>query len=185
MLDSWGVHHEVVVPQVEETFEPGTAAGPMARLLAREKALHVRDRVGPGRVILAADTIVDHQGHHLAKPSSAQEAERMLMSVAGSEVEVVTGVCVLGASGVVGTGHEVSRVLMRPPDLASIRAYVATGEVHDKAGAFAVQGLGRDYVVERVEGSLTNVIGLPRRLTLDLLETVGGVMADDMGVEGE
>lgn len=132
----------------------------------------------PDAVVLGADTIVTIDDLLLGKPQSLDEARQMLNRLCGREHEVLTGVAAVVGTGVerpVGQyGREMvaSRVLMRHFTPATIEWYIATGEPLDKAGAYAVQGLG-GALVERVEGSYTNVVGLPLTETLALLRQVG------------
>lgn len=143
----------------------------MAERLATEKALAVArtltDR--PGRLVLAADTIVVIDEEALGKPDDAAHAVALLRRLEGRSHRVITAVALARAGG--GAPRVVSvesEVQMRAIDDAEIRAYVATGEPLDKAGAYAAQGEGRRFI-DRILGSETNVIGLPLDETLALL----------------
>jgi len=138
--------------------------------IAREKAVEVAAR-HPGRAVLAADTVVVVDGHTLGKPGSADEAGRMLTRLAGRDHRVVTAVA-LAAGGHVHERCDVTRVWFRPLSPEEIRAYVATGEPMDKAGAYGVQGVG-SVLVDRIEGDFFGVMGLPLRLVIDLLAAAG------------
>ena len=150
----------------------------MADRLAREKALAVADRLGGGaaRPVLAADTIVVCDGEVLGKPRDPGHAVELLSKLVGRSHVVITGVALAHtrASGTddVESFHVSSNVRMRPADRDEIERYVAGGEPLDKAGAYAVQGEGRKFV-EAVDGSETNVIGLPMEETLALLTRAG------------
>jgi nucleoside triphosphate pyrophosphatase len=127
----------------------------------------------PPAVVLAADTEVVLDGRLLGKPRDAADAARMLRELRGREHEVITGLAVVetGRPGLPAppeTTSVTSRVRMGEYGEAEIAAYVATGEPLDKAGAYAVQGLGRSLVAA-VDGCLTNVIGLPLTTTRALL----------------
>lgn len=127
--------------------------------------------------MLGADTEVVLDGRLLGKPRDAADAARMLRELRGREHEVITGLAVveLGAPGSIPrqeTAAVVSRVRMGEYTDAEVERYVATGEPLDKAGAYAVQGLGR-HLVAAVDGCLTNVIGLPLTTTRALLERCG------------
>jgi len=149
---------------------PPEQAAHHALALARRKAEDVARRLGAGELyvpggerslVVGADTLVVLPDRVLGKPSSPEEAREMLRVLAGREHLVVTGVVVLDP----GTGRsegatEETRVFFRPLSEADIAAYVATGEPADKAGAYAVQGVGA-LLVERIEGDYFNVVGLP------------------------
>jgi len=132
---------------------------------------------GPPAVILAADTEVVLDGRLLGKPRDAADAARMLRDLRGREHEVITGLAVVETGGpVVPPGPETtsvtSRVRMGEYSEAEIAAYVETGEPLDKAGGYAVQGLG-GRLVAAVEGCFTNVVGLPLTTARGLLARRG------------
>jgi septum formation protein len=161
----------VVPSDLDETL----AAGPLpdaVAALALDKARAVALRQGEG-VVLGADTIVVIDGEALGKPADADEARAMLRRLRGREHEVITGVAVVEArSGRLRTIAVVSRVRMAEYGEAEIEAYVATGEPLDKAGAYAIQGLG-GTLVAGLEGSYSNVVGLPLGETARLLAAFG------------
>ena len=107
----------------------------------------------------------------LEKPVDAEDAVRMLQRLSGRWHDVITSVCLL-ADGVVHEAQDVTTVKFRSLDEAALRAYVATGEPRDKAGAYGIQGYGA-ALVERIEGDFFSVMGLPLRLVLELLERAG------------
>ena len=141
---------------LDESPLPGEAPGDYVLRLASEKAAA---RVEPGELVLAADTTVVVDGEILGKPRDDGDARRMLRLLAGREHSVLTGIALHGSSG---KAAEVDETLVRfaPLSEAEIDWYVATGEPRDKAGAYAIQGLGSLFV-EGVEGSYSNVVGLP------------------------
>jgi nucleoside triphosphate pyrophosphatase len=156
---------------VDETLAPGPPEQ-QARRLALDKARAVAARVAAG-VVLGADTIVVVDGEALGKPADAADARRMLRALRGREHEVITGLAVVEAfSGRSETAAVVSRVRMADYDEAAIDAYVATGEPFDKAGAYAIQGHG-GALVAGLQGSFTNVVGLPLEETARLLAEFG------------
>lgn len=164
LLARMGVRFVVDVADVDERCEGPALA--VVHTVARRKAQAVARR-HPGRVVLGSDTVVAIEGQVLGKPRDEADAMRMLRSLAGRWHEVVSGVCVIGL-GPERTGIEVTRVHMLPLTDDEIRAYVATGEPMDKAGAYAVQGMGGMFV-DRVEGCPHNVMGLPLALTRRML----------------
>lgn len=162
-----GIPFEVIALSAEETKEGEPQELVMEN--ARRKARAVQEKY-PGRIVLGADTIVYLDGQALGKPRDEEEAKDMLGRIAGVWHTVYTGVCVIREDGQADTRFDASRVLMSSLDEAAIEKYVRTGEPMDKAGAYALQGIGGMFV-ERIEGSYSNVIGLPmalvRRMLLD------------------
>jgi len=142
--------------------------------VALDKARAVaREWTGGPAVVLGADTEVVLDGRYLGKPRDAADAARMLRALSGRTHEVVTGLALVDApSGREETLAVTTRVTMIDAGDEEIAAYVATGEPLDKAGAYAVQGLGA-RLVARVDGCFTNVVGLPVETTRRLLERWG------------
>ena len=163
-----GVPFEVSVADAEEIKQGGPRELVMEN--ARRKAAAVA-APHPGRLVLGADTIVYLQGRVLGKPRDEQEAERMLSMLSGEWHTVYTGVCVM-RDGYADVQAEESRVLFSALDAETIRRYVRTGEPRDKAGAYALQGRGGMFV-EKIDGSYSNVIGLPMALTRKMLAAAG------------
>jgi septum formation protein len=156
---------------VDETLDPGPLAEAVAGLALRKaRAVAARRRSG---LVLGADTIVVVDGEALGKPSSPADAAAMLRRLRGRAHEVMTGVAVVdAASGAEAARTVSSRVTMRAYSEAEIARYVATGEPLDKAGAYAIQGIG-GALVAGLEGSRSNVVGLPLEATADLLRRFG------------
>jgi septum formation protein len=142
--------------------------------VALDKARAVaREWTGGPAVVLGADTEVVLDGRYLGKPRDAADAVRMLRALSGRTHEVVTGLALVDApSGREETLAVTTRVTMLDASDEDIAAYVATGEPLDKAGAYAVQGLGA-RLVARVDGCFTNVVGLPVETARRLLERWG------------
>jgi septum formation protein len=138
--------------------------------LAREKAA-TAGVGGAGAVVLAADTVVVIDGAVLGKPADDPEAARMLRQLAGRTHEVLTGVAVC-AKGRTTVELARTEVKFLPLSEAEVAWYVASGEPRDKAGAYAIQGLASRFV-ERIDGSYSNVVGLPIALVYRMLRGVG------------
>jgi septum formation protein len=162
----------VVSPSgVDERLDRGPLERSLATLALRKARAVVP--AAPDAVVVAADTIVVIDARVLGKPTSADEARAMLRQLSGREHRVLTAVAVLDAgTGRAQTRVVASRVRMRPYDEAAIDRYVASGEPLDKAGGYAIQGLGGE-LVEALVGSYSNVVGLPLDETRDLLEAFG------------
>jgi len=172
LLESAQVAFEIVRPDVDETILEGERPEALAERLAREKALAVaRDLDRPERhQVLGSDTIVVLDEAILGKPDDADHAVALLQRLTGRRHRVITGIAVVDSRSLETRSRTVeSSVRMRSVDEATIRAYVATGEPLDKAGAYALQGEAGARFVESVEGSRSNVIGLPVEETLELL----------------
>ena len=170
LLEMLRIPFRVIVPDVDETVLPGEAPDAYVTRLSSAKAQAVVFQV-PGEIVLAADTTVVLAGDILGKPESAAHAVDMLMRLQGRTHEVLTAVAV-ARDDALEQALDRSRVTFRAADQALLAAYVATGEPMDKAGAYAVQGLGAP-LIERVEGDFFGVMGLPLRLALDLLGKFG------------
>jgi septum formation protein len=129
--------------------------------LAFDKACEV-SRKHPGCLVIGADTVVAYSHlvwRQLAKPTSEQDGRSMLRQLSGREHVVITGVALIGPQ-IVETATDTTRVAFRELSDEEIASYVATGEPMDKAGAYAIQGGAKGFV-DKIEGSLSNVIGLP------------------------
>ena len=164
LLERLGLEVVVRPSALEEVPLPEEAPSDFVRRIALDK-LNAAPEASPGVPVLAADTIVVVDGEILGKPSDAVEAAAMLTRIQGRWHTVHSGLAV-ALNGRLCVGAEESRVKMAAMDAATIRWYIATGEPMDKAGAYALQGIGGLFV-ERVDGSCSNVIGLP----LPLLRT--------------
>jgi septum formation protein len=156
---------------VAERLEPLPLPEAVARLaLAKARAVAAGRRTG---LVLGADTIVVIDGAALGKPADAAEARAMLRALRGRTHEVMTGVAVVdAATGRHAMDTVVSRVTMAAYSDAALDAYVAGGEPLDKAGAYAIQGAG-GRLVAGLEGSHSNVVGLPLSATAALLRRFG------------
>ena len=140
-----------------------------AQRLAREKAL----AVSAGRseaLVIAGDTVVALEDRQLAKPCDAEDAKRMLRELSGRTHVVVTGVCLVWPGGM-SAFTETSKVTFRKLSNEEIDLYVATGSPLDKAGAYGLQDESQDFI-ERVEGDIDNVIGLPVARLREALKSV-------------
>jgi septum formation protein len=167
LLEGLGVRFTVRPVDLDESPLPGEAPRDYVLRLALEKAA-----AASGELVLAADTTVVVDGEILGKPRDDEDARRMLRLLSGREHSVLTGIAL-------GKAAEVDETLVRfaPLSPAEIDWYVATGEPRDKAGAYAIQGLGSLFV-EGVEGSYSNVVGLPIPLMYRLFSRLGYDLKD-------
>lgn len=173
LLARVGLRPCVCPAHAAEVFGPGPLGAAIEKLAeAKLQAAWQRwatDATACDALWLAADTAVVLDGAVHGKPGGAEHAARTLRVLAGRTHEVITGF-VLGRGGrVVHREHVRTKVTMRPFGEAELQRYVASGEPFDKAGAYAVQGLG-SALVERLDGSLSNVVGLPLQQVLVALE---------------
>ena len=176
MLARLGLHFDVEVPRIAEARATGEAISAYPERLARDKAAagleSWRKRGGQGSAVaLAADTIVVLEEDVLEKPRDRADAERMLRNLSGREHRVITGVCV-ATEGEKRSRSVVTSVRFTDLSDAALRWLVASGDGDDKAGAYAIQGLAGSFI-ERIDGSFSNVIGLPLTETLQLLAGAG------------
>jgi septum formation protein len=177
LLAACRIPFESIPSMIDEQALPDEPAAAYVQRLALAKAASVAQNY-PDAVVLGADTTVTIDNLILAKPQSLDDARQMLNRLSGREHRILTGVAVvagrMAAHGVDQSAQVMvaSRVLMRHFTTATIEWYLATGEPMDKAGAYAVQGLG-GALVEWVEGSYTNAVGLPLTETLALLRRFG------------
>jgi septum formation protein len=160
------------VPEVDERQMPGEAPVVYVERVALLKAAAGAAR-HPGRVVVGADTAVVLDGEVFGKPRDSADAARMIAALAGRSHDVLTGVAVVGG------GQQVSHVertivWLAPLDSAEIAAYVGTGEPLGKAGGYAIQGRASRFV-PRIDGSYTNVVGLPVAALVALLARIQGV----------
>lgn len=170
LLDLVGIRHEVQPSDTDETLLSGEIAEAYAERLARAKAASVAEK-NPDAVVIGADTIVVIDGIVLGKPQDVGDAERMLGMLSGRSHTVMTAVAV-SHLGRIASSVEMVDVTFLPIDEEEIRAYVATGEPMDKAGAYGIQGYGAT-VVRRIDGDYFAVMGLSLVRLVALLREVG------------
>lgn len=174
LLHSAGITFEVRPGEIDETYLDGEAPEAHVLRLAGEKARAVAARAA-GRFFIGADTIVVSQGEVMGKPRDAADAERMLGKLSGTSHEVITGFSVFDRE----TGREIAEavktlVYFKPLRTDEIQAYIATGCPFDKAGAYAIQG-NAACMIRRIEGSYTNVVGLPLCEVVEALRSLGAI----------
>ncbi|MGI9535192.1 MAG: Maf family protein [Thermodesulfobacteriota bacterium] len=161
LLKNIGIEFEVVVPEYEE--EKITNESPEEYVLKNSglKALSVSDHLSDCYFALSADTVVVKNGYVLGKPVNEADAERMLKLLSGTTHKVITGFTIID-SDKQPLHTEAVTTLVDVKKLADweIEGYIKTREPMDKAGAYGIQGIG-SFMIEKIEGSYTNVVGLP------------------------
>ncbi len=188
LLDQLGLQYEVLPSNIEETMPPsnGRPISPaqITTELARQKAFAIGDRLNkdgmppPDKlIIIGADTIVVLDDKLYNKPNSTAEAKAMLQALCGRTHQVYTGIALLvfdfaKSSMECLTESETSLVTFRTYTEPEIDAYIETGEPMDKAGAYALQGTGA-FLIAKVDGCYTNIIGLPLPKVVKMLRAVG------------
>jgi nucleoside triphosphate pyrophosphatase len=168
LLDRLGLEFEVMVPEVEEIThgDPASVVVANARLKAESAAEELaapgrREDNGVGRMIIGCDTDVVLEDHLIGKPEDEVRAREYLAQLSGRTHRVVSGIALVGPDrDQVRTGVEQTEVAFRRLKRVEIDRYLATGEWRGRAGGYAIQGRG-SALVERVEGDVANVIGLP------------------------
>ena len=159
-------------PHVEEVAHGWLTIRELTIWNAARKAADVSQSL-PDAVVLAADTLVMIDGEVLGKPSDIEEAVTVLRRLSGRSHEVWTAVRISHAARVQSESfHEISRVHFRKLDDRAIRDYLAKIDPLDKAGAYAAQGHGTE-IIDRIDGSYTNVVGLPMEKTSRALRAFG------------
>lgn len=164
---------EIIPAKGEENAPSGLSPQELVKVLARQKALEVAALPqAKGKAVLGSDTVVALDGKILGKPATKEEATAMLSALSGRAHEVYTGVCIvyptsIGAEEIVAA--DCTKVYFNRLTQEEIAAYVATGSPMDKAGAYGIQDGG---LVERIEGSFSNVVGLPLELVSQLLQRI-------------
>jgi septum formation protein len=173
LLAVQGLYFEVIPSSLPEPSpEPGEPPAEYAARMARLKGEDIAAR-HPDKVVLSADTIVVQGDNILGKPADSRHAMDMLSALSGGWHDVMTGFCVLcGRDGLAVCRTVSTRVHMGVSSPELLQAYIATGEPMDKAGAYGIQGIGA-FLVDEVQGSYTNVVGLPLAKVLEVLGSAG------------
>ena len=168
LLREAGFDFEVFAPQVTERFDVDLTLRELTAFNAMRKAMATA-RLRPNNVVLAADTLVTIDGQVLGKPKDKNEAVAMLQRLSGRAHEVWTSVFISHLAEAKSTSfHDISRVQFRRLSRDGIDNYLARVNPLDKAGAYAAQGFGSE-IIEKIDGSFTNVVGLPMEKTIAAL----------------
>jgi len=177
LLRAAGYEFDVVVADVDESLRNGESPSAYVRRLAAAKSAAVMEnRELTPTIVLGADTTVVVDDEILAKPRDEADAAAMLRRLSGRRHEVLTGVSLRRGAYEVGRVESTSVYVAELTD-EEIAWYVATGEGRDKAGAYAIQGFASRFI-PRVEGSYSNVVGLPVACVRELLTEISGTRPD-------
>ena len=175
VLRAAGFEYETIATDIDETVRPGESPSMYVRRLSSEKsaAAQTAVRSDPAAVVLAADTAVVVSNEILGKPRDDRDAAAMLRRLSGRAHEVLTGVSVRHGDS---EAKRVETTYVRFAELSEedVAWYVASGEGRDKAGAYAIQGLASRFV-PRIDGSYSNVVGLPVACVNELLREISNI----------
>jgi septum formation protein len=181
LLKQVGLDFDVIPSKIGEDFVKGESPRKHVLRLAEAKALEVARRY-PGRWVVAADTIVYVDHSILGKPKSREEAKKMLRRLSGKEHQVLTGFSLHHLEKRKGDREAVqTAVKVRKLAQAEMDWYIQTGEPFDKAGGYAIQGIG-SFMIEAIKGSYTNVVGLPLCELIQMLNRLGAVTISERGM---
>jgi septum formation protein len=167
ILKEAGIGFRQIIPDIDENGDPDIPPEQLAVHLAQKKARAVLSVVTDREVILGCDTIVVLKGKILGKPESKEHAFEILSRLSGHKHTVCSAAALSLKNGRTVSGYELTEVIFNPVTGEEIRGYIETGEPLDKAGAYGIQGFGA-FLVDRYNGNLDNVIGLPMTLVNDL-----------------
>ncbi|HWR81674.1 MAG TPA: Maf family protein [Candidatus Deferrimicrobium sp.] len=171
LLQELGIAFQQFIPAVEERQEAGEPPYAFARRMAETKALETAAQMNAGHIALGCDTIVVINDEILQKPRDEDEAFSMLSRLAGRKHVVCTALALSEGTKLLASGWELTEVFFNSVTAPQIREYIRSGEPADKAGAYGIQGMG-SFLVDRINGHLDNVVGLPRTLLNNLSEKV-------------
>ena len=172
LLSNAGFEFEIAAPRIAERFDAAVTLRELTLWNALRKGMSVAQTC-PDAVVLAADTLVALENETIGKPADLKEAARMLRRLSGRTHEVCSAVLIYHqTSRRSAVFHDISRVRFHRLNRAMIDKYVAKVDPLDKAGAYAAQGSGAE-IIAKIEGSFTNVVGLPMEKTIDALAKFG------------
>jgi len=181
LLMQMGLDFEVIPSKIFEGFVQAESPKDHVIRLAEAKAREVASKY-PDRWVVAADTIVCINGSILGKPQGREEAVEMLRRLSGQDHRVLTGFSVCHSRRGESDREVVQTVVrMKPFTSAEIDWYVGTGEPYDKAGGYAIQGIG-SFMIESIQGSYTNVVGLPLCELIQMLNRLGAITISEFGI---
>jgi len=175
LLRLMDIPFRILTCDTDESYDEALKAKEIPIYIAQQKALAVRSHYRiENEIIIGADSIVFLNDDIMGKPTNAKEAYRMLAKLSGKKHTVTTGVCILFNQRVIKFASS-SEVLMRPLDHDEVNYYIDTYQPYDKAGGYAIQEWIGMNKISHIEGSYTNIMGLPTDLVYEALK---GLMSD-------
>ena len=163
MLGDSGIEFQQMIPHLPEDRLPGEDPFTFGLRMAKEKALAVAANRNHNELVIGGDTVVVLGDLTLEKPVDRDDAMRILTTLSGRCHIVATSIALADHTGLLASGQERTEVIFNAVSEEEIAAYIDTGEPMDKAGAYGIQGMGA-FLVDRIEGNLDNVVGLPMSL---------------------
>ncbi|HBI01694.1 MAG TPA: Maf-like protein [Flavobacterium sp.] len=164
------IDFEIRLKEVEEIYPPHLQAEEITNYLAELKAKAFDGEIKPNEILITSDTIVWHNNQCLGKPKDEEDAFKMLQSLSNSTHEVITSVC-FKTNLKTETFHEVTKVTFRELSDEAIRYYLTNYKPFDKAGSYAIQEWIGYVGISKIEGSYTNVVGMPMHLVYQKMLT--------------
>ena len=172
LLAQLGLEFQIIPADIDESGANGEGPAEHTLRLAKAKALHIATQ-NPGQWVLGVDTTVEIDNLLLGKPLDKKDAEHKLSLISGREHRVYSSFALMNTTNPFSICDTVkTRVFIRNLTQKEIRWYIESGEPMDKAGAYAAQGIGA-CLIQRIDGSYTNVVGLPMTETMQALEKIG------------
>ncbi len=172
-MTQMGLTYTVSPSTVDESMDQNMESHEVAVFLARQKCTDIATQTKHNCIVIGADTIVVKDKQLLGKPTSEQDALEMLKNLNGQWHEVVTGVCLCRTRDMkIISSFETTKVKIAEKSEEFLKAYIATKEPFDKAGAYGIQGYG-SLLVEKIDGDYFNVMGLPIYMLSCMLEELG------------
>lgn len=160
ILERFNIDFEIIKSDIDEKTSSDEDPIQVVMSLAFQKAEDITNKIDFDAIIIAADTVV-YMDRILGKPKNEKDAYRMLESLSGKEHYVITGIAIVDTNlGKKIIDYEITKVKFRELQPEKINRYIETGEFKDKAGAYGIQGYG-EILVDWIEGSYSNVVGLP------------------------
>ena len=163
LLEEIPIPFQQLIPKIDETIFPNENSHQFALRMAVQKGDSLASCLTDNQLAISSDTIVILDGTVLGKPTDEQDALHILTSLSGKRHEVATAIAITNNKNLLAKDFESTIVYFNTVSQNQIEAYIATKEPMDKAGAYGIQGMGA-FLVDRIDGNLDNVIGMPRRL---------------------
>lgn len=163
LLEETGINFRQIISNLRESDNPSGDPFEHALSLAKMKAMAVSSESGVDELVIGADTIVVLDNVLIGKPEGENEARQILSRLSGNKHVVCTALALVSSTELLAAGYELTDVYFNLVSEDAIADYVSSGEPMDKAGAYGIQGKG-GFLVDRIEGEMDNVIGLPRSL---------------------